>query len=35
MASYGPAKYQRLSRIKGRYDPDNVFRAGVNIPPAG
>jgi len=34
-ASYPPATYQRLVRIKDRYDPDNLFRLNQNIPPSG
>ncbi|MFP3855079.1 MAG: FAD-binding oxidoreductase [Anaerolineales bacterium] len=32
-AAYGKQKYQRLVKIKNRYDPDNFFRLNQNIEP--
>jgi FAD/FMN-containing dehydrogenase len=33
-AGYG-ANYERLTELKAKYDPDNLFRMNINIPPAG
>jgi FAD/FMN-containing dehydrogenase len=32
-ASYGDTKFARLTELKWRYDPDNVFRFNQNIAP--
>jgi FAD/FMN-containing dehydrogenase len=32
-AAYGPQSFRRLTEIKRRYDPENVFRLNQNIPP--
>ena len=33
LATYGPAKLQRLMELKRRVDPENLFRINHNIPP--
>ena len=33
-AAYGAATYDRLSRLKRKYDPDNFFRVNQNIKPS-
>jgi FAD/FMN-containing dehydrogenase len=33
LAVYGPAKLERLTALKHRYDPENLFRINHNIPP--
>ena len=34
-AVYGDANFERLSQLKWRYDPHNIFHFNHNIPPAG
>jgi len=33
VGNYGPA-YEKLSKIKGQYDPGNLFRLNSNVHPA-
>jgi FAD/FMN-containing dehydrogenase len=32
-AAYGTEKYQRLTALKDRYDPTNLFRLNQNVKP--
>jgi hypothetical protein len=32
--AYGAERYDRLRKLKRKYDPDNLFRLNQNIPPA-
>jgi FAD/FMN-containing dehydrogenase len=34
IAGFGPENYQRLARVKGEFDPANVFHLNQNIKPA-
>jgi FAD/FMN-containing dehydrogenase len=32
--AYGASTWDRLTELKARWDPDNVFRLNANVPPA-
>jgi hypothetical protein len=32
--AYPPATRERLCEVKRQYDPDNLFRLNLNVPPA-
>ncbi|ALO98799.1 FAD-linked oxidase [Streptomyces hygroscopicus subsp. limoneus] len=32
--AYGDANFRRLQKVKAAYDPENLFRSNLNIPPA-
>ncbi|MEU0406962.1 BBE domain-containing protein [Streptomyces griseorubiginosus] len=34
LSAYGAGHYERLSQLKAKYDPDNVFRVNQDIKPA-
>ena len=33
-SAYRPEVWQRLTEVKKKWDPENIFRANMNIPPA-